>query len=280
MNIFPHFEFDVQGAVELKPRGAIMQQPCPRCGYTPDRPSRFCRQCGAPQFEETESTSAETRNYGIGQPPPAQQYQSPASGHSPTEQTPPTVRFYQPPIQNYSPSPMFHAPEPPKKSRAGLWILIALLTLGLVGAGMVGMVTYAIKSRQQYTQNVPISVPEPPEPPEPPDVEPPAPPSGPAVPAENLTKFQYPGAKVNKTVNTFGVNVLTLQTSDSVEKVKAFYQKLVGSPMVETTEDKEHTVVFNSSGPPMVLITIKPHDQDKAQTEITIVRTPVILPKM
>lgn len=262
-----------------------MQPPCPHCGYTPDRPSRFCRQCGAPQAEETEASSAQTRNYGKGQPPPNYQTSNPLPNQPPAEQTPSTVRFYQPPIQQYNPAPVYPMQTPPKKSRAALWILIALLTLGMVGAGMVGMVTYAIKSRQAAsTRTSPVEAPEPPEAPEAPEPpeapEAPAPPAGATETSAAIAKFKYPGATVEKSVQTFGMDVLTMQTSDSVEKARVFYQKLAGSPMVETHEKNEHTVIFQYSGPPMLLITIKPHDEAPGKTEITILRTPIAIPKI
>jgi len=212
-----------------------MQQPCSRCGYVSDRPARFCRQCGAQLFTETETTSAATRNYGSS--PVSQPYADPRNTSSGGYEDPvaDTTRFYRPPMTpNYAPYPA----EPPKKSRAGMWILIAVLSLLFVGGGMVAMVSLALRSRPPITRDMEEEVrrrveqelerakeeimraqeearqaaeetgdlPEPPPPP--------------PAPSSDLEQYKYPNATVEGTVRVIGNEILNLRTKDDFAKVK------------------------------------------------------------
>lgn len=58
-----------------------MFQTCQHCSYESPIGARFCRQCGAQLFAETEASAASTRNYGRQEsaPPVA----APGSGHLP-----------------------------------------------------------------------------------------------------------------------------------------------------------------------------------------------------
>ncbi|MGH9939802.1 MAG: hypothetical protein ACREAM_26480, partial [Blastocatellia bacterium] len=87
-----------------------MQQQCPQCGNVSDRPTRFCRQCGAQLFVENEATSAATRQYAPQQTanpydaPYQSQFAQPRSapGSRPDSQfdnqTPDTSRLYHSPM--------------------------------------------------------------------------------------------------------------------------------------------------------------------------------------
>src|SRR5262245_23223254 len=261
-----------------------MQQPCPRCGYISDRPARFCRQCGTPLFAETETTGAATRNYEPRQTDQPSSTSQPLSGRGPGLHVQETTRFYQPPAApNFSAYPV----EQPRKSRAGLWILIAFLSLVLVGGGMIGLVSYAIRSSHQANNQPPL-------PPDfgeqvqkqvekeieealkgisqsqqeserarqeaeraqkeagSPDSAPP-PPSLPPPAATGLDNYKYPNATVDRPVKFLGNEALSMITDDSFNKVKGFYQKLMGDPMVQSedqSEESEKKVIFHSSGPP------------------------------
>ncbi|MGH9845863.1 MAG: hypothetical protein ACREEM_44730 [Blastocatellia bacterium] len=281
-----------------------MQQPCSRCGYVSDRPARFCRQCGAPLFSETETTSAATRNYG---PSPASQpYADPrntsdtsnasgASGGGYEDPVAETTRFYRPPM---APNYQSYPTEPPKKSRAGMWVLIAVLSLLFVGGGMVGLVSLALRSRPPITKNVEDEVRRRVEEElerakeqiaqaqeeaerakeEAGDIAPPPPPAPPA-PNKELEQYKYPGATVDGTVRFMGNEVLNLRTRDGFEKVKEFYVKAIGRPFVESNEGGEEKLVFQSSGLPSVIVSIEPDKKHPGERKITILRMGFQLPK-
>jgi hypothetical protein len=273
--------------------GASMQQTCPTCGFTTDRPSRFCRQCGAQLNLESEITSAATRNYG------AQQVNPTPPGHS--GQAPETLRFYQPPQapqpQGYGAYPIS---PPPKKSRAAMWIVIALLSLLLVGGSMAGMVILALRSQpvqeakkasddfkalieeakraaeearqlaEEDAQNAGKEIPSPPDAPNAPE---------PGTASAELETYKYPGAKVRQTARAMGTEVLTLATNDSYDKIMEFYRKQIGAPIAENIQDGERNAVFQSSSSTKVLVTVQTDDQNPAGFKISILRTPFGIPK-
>lgn len=263
-----------------------MQQPCSRCGYVSDRPARFCRQCGARLFIETETTSAPTRNYDPRQSsPPYSDPPAQASGAGFDDQTPETSRLYQPPIGQGYPHYQHYpvAPEAaPKKSNAGVWILIAFLSLILVGGGMIGMVGYAVK------RNYPAPAAPPPSDSIPEPGEPPPPPPGPEaddetafeenVPAE-LRRYVYPKAEITESVNVLGNQVVTMTTGDEIKKIKEFYSRLVGSPLVEDNSQRGKTLVFQTGESPVTLISIERDDDDPEKNRITLTRSPFV-PKL
>lgn len=268
-----------------------MQQPCSRCGYVSDRPARFCRQCGAQLFTETETTSAPTRNYDprqSSQPysdPQAGSWQTPGAGFD--DQTPETSRLYRPPIaQGYSHHQNYPVPPeaPPKKSNAGVWILVAFLSLMLVGGGMIGMVGYAVK-RNNPTPVAPPgsdSVPEPGEPPPPPPG-PDAETDGETTSKENipteLRRYVYPNAEVTESVNVLGNQVVTMSTGDEIKKIKEFYTRLAGPPMVESNSQRKNTLLFQTGNSPVTLISIERDDDGPEKTRITLTRSPFV-PKL
>lgn len=274
-----------------------MQQTCPNCGFTTDRPSRFCRQCGAQLSVESEMTSAATRNYGAQQVNP-----TPPPGHS--GHTPETLRFYQPPQAPQPPQPQgygaYPVAPPPKKSRAGLWIVIALLSLLLVGGAMAGMVIMTLRSKvveetkkasgdfndlieqakraaeeaqrqaEKDAQRAGQEIPSPPDPPDPPQ---------PGTSSAELEKYKYPGAKLRQTARAMGTEVLTMTTSDSYDKIMDFYRKQIGPPIAENIEEGEHNAVFQSTSSTKVMVTVQTDDQNPAGFKISILRTPFGIPK-
>src|SRR5262249_33692410 len=134
-----------------------MQQPCHRCGFVSDRPTRFCRQCGAQLLVENEATSATTRQYAPQQP--ANQYDAPyqsqlaqaqfAPDNRFVNQTPDTSRLYhdlmEPNLPNY---PGNYQQVAVKKSGALKWILITLICVALVSGSISVMVISAIRSNR------------------------------------------------------------------------------------------------------------------------------------
>jgi hypothetical protein len=110
-----------------------MYQTCQHCGYESPAGARFCRQCGAPHFVETEVSAAATRNYGKQEPPVA----TAGSGHLPPSVgdivAGETERYYQPP---YAPAPPAQVTAPIKPG-IKLWRwTIAFLFVLFIGAAI------------------------------------------------------------------------------------------------------------------------------------------------
>jgi hypothetical protein len=250
-----------------------MQQPCHRCGYVSDRPARFCRQCGAQLFVENEATSATTRQYA--QQQSANSYDAPyqsqlaqvqsAPGNRSNNQTPDTSRlYYDPMAPNYPNYPADYQQGVVKKSGASKWILITLMCILLVSGAISVMVILAIHAIKP-TANQAEGAPEAPGAPAPP------PPPAPAVQGAGLEQYKYPNATVEKSVRVLGNESVTMTTDDSVSDVRDYYQKRLGSPMVENEGDD--TFVFKISDSPTILITINPDKDDSDKTQITVFRS-------
>jgi len=303
-----------------------MQQQCQQCGNVSDRPTRFCRQCGAQLFVENEATSATTRQYAPQQS--ANPYDAPyqsqlaqaqsgqaQSGQAQSgqdrrfdNQTPDTSRLYHTPMgQNYPNYPANYQQAEAKKSGAWKWVLITLLCVVLVTCGIGAMVISAIRAKHAVAPIIPSSE----------DIEaqvrdqiqreiertrqetahateearkaaqeagapiPPLPPLPPSVPGElpaGIQRYKYPNAEVRGSGGVFGNNVATMITSDNVSKVRDYYKKQLGAPMLETEDDE--TVIFQIQGSPMILITISEDKEDPDKTQITVLRTNLQLPKL
>jgi hypothetical protein len=259
-------------------RGLMIQQPCHRCGFVSDRPTRFCRQCGAQLFVENEATSATTRQYAPQQSatPYDAPYQSQlaqarsAPDNRSNDQTPDTSRlYYDPMAPNYPNYSSDYQQAFVKKSGALKWILITLMCILLVSGAISVMVISAIRATQQPS-NQAVGAPEAPGAPAPP---PPPPGQG-----AGLEQYKYPNARMESSARAFGNETMTMTTDDSVSEVRDYYQKRLGSPMAENEDDA--SVTFKISDSPMILITINQDKDDSDKTQITVVRSNVRLPKM
>lgn len=256
-----------------------MQQPCPRCGHVSEqlagRPVRFCRQCGAPLVAESSVTEAETRNYGqldtneqFGHRPYTPRWSAPAQ-----EPPPETTHFYQaPPMQ-----PAYTQPPAPKKSRAGLWLLIAFLSLLLVGGTMAGIAALVLKptrpemagpsDRPGGLRGHPPAPKEPPPPPEP-GIET----SGSEELPESLRKYFYPGAEVITSVEAMGQEVVELKTEDGMDKVGEFYRKLLGPPNIVNRGKRDAHYMWQVKGSPGTMINVQTGDEPE-ETKISLIRS-------
>ncbi len=269
-----------------------MQQPCHKCGYLSDRPTRFCRRCGTQLFVENEASSATTRQYVAQQTadPPANPYDAPYQ--SPLAQS----RFaqerrvdYQPPDtsqlyrgqtpQNYPNYPPNYQPTREKQSGAWKWVMITLFCVLLVGGGIGAMMISAIRATHNPGDTAPVT-----EPPVEVGIVPPAPPAPPAPPGGeapiDLGKYKYPGAIIDNQVRVLGNEVLNMRTRDSFDDVKKFYQLLIGEPVIESNEDGAQKLVFQSAGQTSVLVSIQPDDTHFGHMQIVVVRSGFQFPKL
>src|SRR5262249_42827544 len=105
---------------------------------------------------------------------------------------------------------------------------------------------------------------------------PPGAPQPPPVRGAGLEPYKYPNAKVEKSVNVLGNEVLEMTTSDSVSEVSDYYKQRLGDPMVEGDD----RAVFQIPAPPMTLVTINEDENGSVKTEIKVVRTNIQVPKM
>jgi hypothetical protein len=227
---------------------------------------------------ENEATSATTRQYAPQQSayPYDAPYQSQlaqvqsALDNRSNDQTPDTSRLhYDPMAPNYPNYPADYQQAVVKQSGALKWILITLMCILLVSAAISLMVISAIRATQQTATQAQGA-------PEAPGA--PAPPPPPPVQGAALEQYKYPDARVESSVRALGNETVTMTTDDSVSEVRDYYQKRLGSPMVENEDDA--TVVFKISDSPMILITINQGKDDSDKTQITVVRTNIQLPKI
>lgn len=130
-----------------------MNQTCQHCSYESPSSARFCRQCGAQFFVETELSAADTRNYGRQEPVPS--VVTAGSGHLPPSIADTiageTERYYQ---ASYVPSPLTPATSQ-IKTRIGNWRWVVLLFALLIGVMIGGMVTGGIMSRSRDSRRTP-----------------------------------------------------------------------------------------------------------------------------
>lgn len=288
-----------------------MQQTCAQCGVVAQTASKFCRQCGAPMTTDAPAQEAATRQYGRQSPAPegaptSHPFTTPVP--PPTNSVadafaPDTARFHnQPPPpaaqpgfnqaygQNYG-QPGVPAPLPPAypapaapKSNWWKWALGFVLVTVLACGGMVAYtvqraaevssgvkktiddaVAQAKKDAEEAARrgSVPEGVPAPP----------PPPPPAPGETVSNLEQLQYPNAKVTSRVRAMGQHVITLETTDSFEQVKTYYQKYLGEPLVETDETDTREVVFQKAP---LMVTIDYTKTGSGKLSITLINSSFI----
>ena len=262
-----------------------MEQPCSRCGYISDRPARFCRQCGSQLFVENDATSATTRNYSQQATPQFAEQQSGYSGYAPggwaEQATPNTSRFYQPPVV-----PQYEVPVAPAKSGWVKWVLISFAAFFLLSLFLAGGVVYwaskkverAVEQAQQ--EGVVVEIPDVPAVP---DV--PFPPEAPApAVAFTLDSFKYPGATVVTTARAPFTETVTLTTSDDLEKVKEFYDKMFTETFKDTNTqikvEEGEKYVYTSLTHPMLTIQFEPDNSDPDKVKINLTRIKASIPNI
>jgi hypothetical protein len=268
-----------------------MEQACPGCGFISDRPSRYCRQCGRQLFAENEVTSAETRNYDPKRAQAANASYASQPHHgawgNEMKEVQETARFYTPP-----PASTYDIPGK-GKSNAGWWIMIAVLCLLLVGGGMVALVVQAIRPRQPAVTAAEDTIRE---------IErmsrelekeldvktliapPPQPPPSPDAPKADIPvtfdKYKYPNAQVDRSVSGIMGGIIKMSTTDAVDVVRDFYERVTGAPpLTESRDNEKEKVIFQSSNSPRILVIISSDDELPDKTQIVLLQ-PVLIPKM
>ena len=260
--------------------GLVMEDACPGCGYISDRPSRFCRQCGKQLYVETEASSAATRNYEPNRGPTPRQPDTPHYSPGPgmnLGMNEETSRFYQPPVAPY---PDF--PEK-KKSRTGMWILIAILCFMMVMVSIAAIAVFTLRSHNQ----LPIAdrdidrIRE-----EIGKIHPPPPPPFPPVAAPKtelpdiFARYKYPNAQIDHLVSAVGNDIVKLSTADNVETVRDFYSKVTASsPLVRSRKEESEEVIFQASNSPPILIIISPDDDLPGKTQIVLIHSVFQIPR-
>ncbi|MCG3145319.1 MAG: hypothetical protein HONDAALG_02909 [Gammaproteobacteria bacterium] len=210
--------------------------------------------------------------------------------------------------QNYPNYPANYQYPEPKKSGAWKWVLITLLCVVLVSGGIGVMVISAIRAKQRAEVFMPSSeeiearvreqiqaelerakeeaaraaeeanraaedagaaVPQPPPPP-------PAPGGLPA----GMDRYKYPNAEVKGSSAVLGNEFARMTTSDSVSKVRDFYKKQVGDPIINNKDESDESVIFQVPGSPMIIITVNQDEEDPDKTQIVVLRSRFQIPKM
>ena len=103
-------------------------------------------------------------------------------------------------------------------------------------------------------------------------VPPPAPPApGSDNASPSLSALKYPNAQQKSTVKAMGQEVVTLTSDDAWDDIKAFYQKALGDPMVETNQDDgDKNVVFQKGA---TMVTLQPSKTATGKTDITLINS-------
>jgi zinc-ribbon domain len=258
-----------------------MSSVCGRCGKETSPTARFCRQCGAPLFVESDAAKAATRQYAP-QNPPYPQYQAapPIDANPPEYLKHDTARLYEPPSAGRNTATV---PPRPKSSKAAIWFVMIFLVL-MCFAAVGGLVVPRIIRRainNHFNDQPVVSVPIPPAIPAPPMPPPPPPPPG-AVPGKisSLDQLVYPGATIVNRIRVMGQEVLQMRSSDDIDAIKAFYTQRLGAAIVE---NEEHKAVFMlMAGAGKTLVTIEPDDENHSdQVSIKAVRSnlPIQIPQ-
>ncbi|MGH9768467.1 MAG: hypothetical protein ACREAB_13635 [Blastocatellia bacterium] len=96
----------------------------------------------------------------------------------------------------------------------------------------------------------------------------------------DLDKYKYPNTTTDNQVRVLGNEILNLGTKDSYDEVKKFYQQLLGEPVIESNENDEQKLVFQSAGKPSVLVTIQPDKRHFGHLQIVVIRSHIQFPKL
>jgi hypothetical protein len=282
-------------------------QTCLKCGFAAETNAKFCRQCGASLFADSGESEAPTQHYGRQTPPPVPEPASSPFTSPMPPQAPPSIadtfapdtgRLHNPGVapppmpyqQNSYPAPMYGAtpPAPAAKSNWWKWALGVVLGSVLIcggcvsyglykaqemGQGLQGKIEAAVEEAKRQAEaeakrqaeNIPPVIG--------PDGKP-IPPPPPAPGSDNVStdvaKLKYPNAKQTSHVKMFGQEVYELTSEDDLAQIKAFYQKELGDPTIESNNDNEQSVVYQKG---KLMATVTARD---GENKITIINSTLI----
>jgi hypothetical protein len=212
-----------------------------------------------------------------GVPPSGQPY---GQSHGQPYGQPPMPTAYQP--GHLAGNPVPYPMQPAPKSNWWKWVLGIVLTTILVCGGLIGygvkrasdavpdmqrQVQEAIQKAQEEAERAAKEAGVPNAPPGAPAPPPPPPGPGGQLTIEHL---RYPKSEQTSKVNVMGNQVLELKSEDSMANVRAFYEKLLGEPIVESQEQGKKDLVFQKV--PYV-VTIDQDRLDSSKLKINIVRS-------
>ena len=241
-----------------------MSEPtCEKCGNEIVPGMRFCRKCGAPTgvFEDattraldsTPPIGAPTTVLNSGATGPA--YIKPEARTADVMQ--PEPKFIAPP----PPAPIVQQIQPPAKKSKVVLVLVLLAALVVIAvtaciAVYIGMGDGNVRTQSTSVNEVP-STPTTPGSPETPSA--PSPPTAPQPP-ESKSDLAYPGAKPGIAVSRQNKSMMRYSTTDSVEKVSAWYQERINATDIVRTPGGEPVIL--RSAHTTVIITADGHETD------------------
>ncbi len=196
--------------------------------------------------------------------------------------------YGQPPMPAaYQPgNPIPYAMQPPPKSNWWKWLLGFALASLLICGGLLSyafmrardavpevqrQVTEAIQKAQEEAERAAKEAGAPGNVPGVPGV--PAPPPPPGEMPQSLEQLRYPNSEEVNKVDAFGQQVLSLTTADSVDVVKAYYEKRLGQTAIQSQEKGRKAAVFFKAP---YMVTVGTEGAEAGVTSITLVRSSLI----
>jgi hypothetical protein len=96
--------------------------------------------------------------------------------------------------------------------------------------------------------------------------------------AIDLSQYEYPGATVSRSIRIPGHEMLTVNTPDSFEKIRDFFQKKLGQPLIQINEEWEKKLLFQSNTVPSISVLVETDYEHNKQLKITVIRSPFRIP--
>lgn len=290
-------------------------QTCSTCNYESPGSAKFCRQCGAPLFAESDLSGASTRNYGRQEP-------APAVAAAVSAPLPPSVadiigantaRHYQPP-QAFVQPVVNTAPITGSSSKFRSWrLFLFIMAVLFIGVAMGRLflpgnhreqivspeelarldahaqmqiqqqhMADLIREAQNRTREEQSRLREAQR--QALELAQRAAEAGAPVAASdgkplNLDQYEYPGAAVGNYSRIPGSEMLQARTRDSFNAIKEYYQGKLGKPLLYiNNEDDDKSLFFQSNTSPVVFVSVE-HDDDSDRWLITITRAPFQFPQ-
>jgi hypothetical protein len=284
-------------------------QTCSTCNYESPASAKFCRQCGAPLYAESDLSGASTRNYGRQEAAPAAPVSAPLPPSVADLFGANTARHYQTP-QAYVQPVSNTAPIMGGSVKFRSWRLIAFALVVLFVGVCLGAFLAPGKNhrdeqpvspeelaqmnaeaqRQMQQQQMADRIREAQERArEAQDrireaqqrvreaAERAAESGAPLAPGDakplNLTQYEYPAASVGNYSHIPGSEMLQMRTKDSFDTIKEFYEKKLGKPLLLINDGDDRSLFFQSNTSPAVLVSVE-HDDDSGGWQITVTRAP------